>query len=100
MNRNNPWKWALVVFLVAWSLVEIYPPKGRDLIEEFKKEADPMKRDATFTNIVKTAEALRDKNPERGFGNLREAVGTNDIRKYFSFYDVKAELNPNLAILN
>ncbi len=98
MKRNYFWKWALVVFLVAWSLWELNPPTGRNLIEQFKDES--IKSDATFSNIVARAEALSKTNSTRAYGNLREAIGTNDIRPYFPFIDTKAELNPNVAILN
>ena len=98
MKRNNFWKWALVVFLVAWSLWELSPPTGRNLIEQFKD--DSSKSDATFSNIVARAEALSKTNPTSAYGNLKEAIGTNDIRPYFPFIDTKAELNPNVAILN
>ncbi len=98
MKRNNFWKWALVVFLVAWSLWELNPPTGRNLIEQFKD--DSSKSDATFSNIVARAEALSKTNPTSAYGNLKEAIGTNDIRPYFPFIDTKAELNPNVAILN
>jgi SecD/SecF fusion protein len=98
MKRNNSWKWALVVFLVAWSIWSLYPPAPRPLIEEFKNEAT--QTDATFNNIVKRAEELQKKNPANAFGNLQEAIGTNDIRPYFSFIETKAELEPTRAILN
>ncbi|MEO6183255.1 MAG: protein translocase subunit SecD [Verrucomicrobiota bacterium] len=98
MKRNNFWKAALVVFLVVWSLWESNPPRGRNLIEQFKN--DSVKSDATFSNIVARAEELTKTNSARAYGNLKEAIGTNDIRPYFPFIDTKAELNPNLAILN
>lgn len=97
MRRNNFWRWALVVFLVAWSIHEIYPPTSRNLIEVFKDEA--IKQDATFKGILDRAEAMQKTNTARAYGNLRDAVGTNDLRPYF-VYDVKAEKNPNQAILN
>lgn len=98
MKRNNSWKWALVVFLVAWSIWSLYPPAPRPLIEQFKNEAT--QTDATFSNIVERAEELQKKNPANAFGNLQEAIGTNDIRPYFSFIETKAELDPTRAILN
>src|SRR5436190_12378666 len=98
MKRNNSWKWALVVFLVAWALWSLNPPTSRDLIEEFKDQAS--KPDATFNAIVKRAEALKKENPANPFANLKEAIGTNDIRTYFPVIDTKAELDPTRAILN
>ncbi len=98
MKRNNTWKWALVAFVVAWSLFELYPPTNRDLIDVFKKEA--ITSDATFQGIVEKAQELQKQFPERSYVNLREAVGTNDIRPYFTTYDVSKEKDPTLAILN
>ncbi len=98
MKRNNSWKWALVVFLVAWSIWNLNPPTNRNLIEQFKGEAT--KTDATFNAIVKRAEELTKGNPARAYGNLKEAIGTNDIKQYFPFIDTKAEFDPTVAILN
>ncbi len=104
MNRNYYLKWALVVFLVAWSIYELTPPTNRDLIQTFREKAE--KPDATFTAIVKRAEELRaeDKKagiPDRPYTNIREAVGTtNELAKYFPQVDVKTETDPNRAVLN
>ncbi len=98
MKRNNFWKWALVVFLVVWSVWEMYPPTSRDLIEQFKD--DSSQTDATFTNIVKSAEQLRGSDQARSYSSLKTAIGTNDIKKYFAFIDTKAEQDPTQAILN
>ncbi|MEO5803291.1 MAG: protein translocase subunit SecD [Verrucomicrobiota bacterium] len=98
MKRNNSWKWALVIFLVAWSLWSLNPPASRDLIEEFQNEAT--KQDATFNSIVKRAKELKKENSANSFGNLKEAIGTNDIRPYFPDINTKAELDPTRAILN
>ncbi|MGA2176703.1 MAG: protein translocase subunit SecD [Verrucomicrobiota bacterium] len=101
MKKPKFW-WALIVFLVAWSLWEIYPPTSGDLIAEFRDQADPAKADATFNKIVDKALALGRANPDphRQFGNLMAAIGTNDIRPYFSFLDVRNEERPTYAILN
>ncbi len=98
MKRNSSWKWALVVFLVAWSLWELNPPTSRDLIAEFKDEAT--KSDASFNAIVKRAEALQKDDSANTYTSLKTAIGTNDIRPYFSFIDTKAEKDPTAAILN
>src|SRR4051812_39253959 len=98
MNRNHLWKLLFIVFIVAWSAFEIYPPNGRNIIEVFKEEAS--KKDANFTNIVERAQQLQKENPNRSvFADLKEAVGTNEIARYFPF-DVKGEKNPNSAVLN
>ncbi len=56
MNRNNFWRFALVVLVVLWSLYELYPPKGRDLVLYFREKA--VNRDPTFTSIFTNALAL------------------------------------------
>jgi SecD/SecF fusion protein len=101
MKKPKYW-WALIAFLVAWSLWEIYPPTSQNLIVEFRDEADPAKRDATFSKIVENAQAMEkaDPDPHRQFADLMTAIGTNDIRPYFPFADVKAEENPTYALLN
>ena len=73
MKRNNFWKWAFVVFIVAWSLWEIYPPTNRDLIEEFKGRA--VNTDTNFTATLNRAQQLQQQAPTRAFANLAEAVG-------------------------
>jgi SecD/SecF fusion protein len=98
MNRNHFWKLVLIVGLVAWSLYEMYPPKGRDLVQVFQERARGS--DATLSNIVFQARELQKEHPERAFGNLQKAIGTNDITKYFPFMQAKNELYPTTAILN
>ncbi len=102
MNRNNLWKFIIVVVVVAWSFIEMYPPVGRDLVQEFKDKAIGARKDAAYTNILETLEALQQKYPQRAFGNLVEAVGpTNDITVYFPQYsDVKNQPDPSRAVLN
>jgi len=101
MKNTKIW-WALIAFLVAWSLWEIYPPGNQDLINEFSDQADSSKVDATFKKIVQTAQDLQKANPEphREFNDLMKAVGTNDIRKYFPYFDVRSEEHPTYALLN
>jgi SecD/SecF fusion protein len=101
MKKPKFW-WSLIVFLVAWSLWEIYPPSNRNLITEFSEQADPAKEDATFKNIVDTAEALQKANPDphREFNNLMQAIGTNNVQPYFPLLDVRNEERPTYAILN
>jgi SecD/SecF fusion protein len=98
MNRNHFWKLVLIVGLVAWSLYEMYPPKGRDLVQVFQERARGS--DATLSNIVFQARELQKEHPERAFGNLQKAIGTNDVTKYFPFMQAKNELYPTTAILN
>ena len=98
MNRNSFWRWALVALLVAWALYELYPPMGRNLVGVF--QANAVRTDATFNDIVAEAEALGEENPQNAFGNLMVAVGTNDIRTYFPQFETSAQLQPTTYILN
>jgi SecD/SecF fusion protein len=100
--KNHKFWWAFIAFLVAWSLWEINPPTSRDLIQEFRSDADAAKQDATFKKIVDKALALQKENPDphKQFSELSEAIGTNDIRPYFPYFDVHAEDRPTYAILN
>src|SRR5947207_2961121 len=98
MKRNNPWKWLLVVFIVAWSLWEIYPPTNRDLVEEFKGRA--VNTDTNFTAMLGRAQQLQQQVPGRTFANLLEANGTHDISRYFPFVNTASETEPTLAILH
>jgi SecD/SecF fusion protein len=99
MNRNNVWRFVLVVMVVAWSLFEIYPPKGRDLVQVFRDRA-VNRGDTNFVAIVQKAAVLQKAAPDKAYENLKEAIGTNDITKYFPFYDAKAETQPTSYVLN
>ena len=97
MNRNHLWKLLIIVFVVAWSAFEMYPPTARNIIEVFKEEAQ--RKDPAFTNIVERAQQLQKEAPTRPlFSDLKEAVGTNDIAHYFP-YDVKGEKEKTTAVL-
>ncbi len=97
MNRNHLFKFLLILFLLGWSFYEIYPPTGKNLISHFEERS--RNRDAAFTNIVTKARELDKANPVRTYGNLFEAVGTNDISRYFPFFDVSGQKAPNTFIL-
>jgi SecD/SecF fusion protein len=98
MKRNLFWKFVFVLFVVAWSLREMYPPTPRNLLQEFKERAQH--RDAIFSNIVQQAEQMEQKNPQRTFTNLREAIGANSITNYFPWVNLKSQKDPNLAVLH
>ncbi|HEY5915329.1 MAG TPA: protein translocase subunit SecD, partial [Verrucomicrobiae bacterium] len=98
MNRNNVWKWILVAVVVAWSFFELWPPKGRDLIQYFNEKA--VIHDATFSNIVAQARLLQQQFPDKPYDNLAQAVGTNDLNRYFPQYEAKSEAHPTTYILN
>src|SRR5262245_58314192 len=99
MSRNNFWKLVFVILVLVWSFYEIYPPTGSDLTNVFLGRA--VMKDAVFTNIVERLNELQKQNPERKFANLIEAVGTNNVAKYFPFFpEAKGELNPNRYVLD
>src|SRR5206468_10208923 len=98
MKRNNIWKFVLVAFIVVWSLWEIYPPTNRDLVEEFKNRA--VNTDTNFTAILNRVQELQRQAPGRAFVNLQEAIGTNNITRYFPLVNVAAEDDPTLAVLH
>jgi SecD/SecF fusion protein len=103
MNRNNLWRFVLVVVVVAWAFYEMYPPTGRDLVQYFREKA--VGRDAAFNEICNKAEGLQKEAVQKGvpvkaYDSLVTAIGTNDITRYFPAYDTKVEANPTRYILN
>ena len=57
MNRNNTWRFIIVLFAIVWSVLEFYPPGlwggsvlGRDVIQVFEERA--VKQDDAFKAIV------------------------------------------------
>ena len=99
MNRGHLYKLLLIVFILAWAWYSFSPLNGTNLVEVFL-EKGPYKPDAAYTNIVKEVRELQKTHPDRAYGNLRIAIGTNDITHYFPDYDVKAEKDPTVFILN
>ena len=98
MNRGHLYKLLLILFILSWSIYSMLPLKSREIYEVFLEKS--YKHDAAFTNIVNDYKRLAKENPERAYGNLRTAVGTNDITLYFPDFDVKAEKDATLYILN
>src|SRR6266850_4251836 len=98
MNRKNLWRFVIVSLVLIWSIYEIYPPRGRDLVQVFSERA--VARDTNFTAIVSKARELQKIAPDKAYENLRQAVGTNDLTRYFPFYDAKNETHPNTFIVN
>ena len=105
MSRNNTWRWSFVIIAFVLSIYEFYPPSmwggsvlGRDVLTEFERKA--VKRDEAFTAILAQAKAMQATNSVRTYGNLRDAIGTNDIAKYFPFFELDQEPRPTEAILN
>jgi len=98
MNRNNFWRFVLVALVILWSLYELYPPEGRDLLLFFREKA--VNRDPTFSSIFQKAQALQKAMPEKPYDNLIEAIGTNDITRYFPALGAQEQLRPTAYILN
>ena len=98
MKKNDFWKFVFVVFIVCWSLYQIYPPTSRDLVQQFSSRA--VNRDAAFKDILQRLEPLQKARPDREFANLSEAIGTNGIQSYFPFIKTENELYPTTFILN
>lgn len=100
MSSRNLWKWVCVALLLAFSLYEMYPPKAKPLEREFTRRA--VNKDDAFAQIVTRFRELQSQYPNREFQNLLEAVGTNDLRRYFPEYAEAAqrEREPNRYILH
>jgi len=99
MNRNNLWRFIIVVLVVAWALFEIYPPTNRDLIQVFRENARGT--DETLSKIIAHAQDLSKDRPDKEYSSLLEAIGTNDIVNYFPQFTKKINLaNPTVSILN
>jgi SecD/SecF fusion protein len=98
MKRNNTWRWLFVIFLTVWALRELYPPTDQNLITVFQSRA--VGTDTNFTAIVNRAQDLQKRLPDRSYGNLMDAIGTNSIAQYFPAYNVTNELDPTRVVLN
>lgn len=98
MNRNNFWRFVFVLLVLLWSMYELYPPSARPLIEVFKDRAQ--NRDAAFNAILGKAAELQKGAPQKEYDNLKEAVGTNDLNRYYPFFQAKTEEHPTTFILN
>ncbi|HWC61492.1 MAG TPA: protein translocase subunit SecD, partial [Verrucomicrobiae bacterium] len=97
-NRNNLWRFVIVILVVAWALFEMYPPTNRDLIQTFREQARG--GDETLNKIIERAQALSKDRPDREYENLAEAVGTNDITAYFPQFSKTTSTHPTTTILN
>lgn len=87
--KNRAFWWFLVVFLVAWSIWEMQPPRSRDLIVEFQRQAAVSGTNTTVADIVARARELKaERYPTRPFAALLEAAGTNDLQVYFPQFKV------------
>jgi SecD/SecF fusion protein len=98
MKQKHLWQLLLIIFVVAWSIYELTPPTGRDLLQDFRQKA--RSKDAVFSNIVAAAQQLEKERPQRTYGNLKEAVGTNDLTRYFPHINIKGQKEPSRYVLN
>ncbi|HEY1786930.1 MAG TPA: protein translocase subunit SecD [Verrucomicrobiae bacterium] len=99
MNKNDRWKFIVVVLIVLWALYQMYPPTSQDLTQQFASRAEAT--DAIFTNILQRAEAIQKADTNvADFAALSRAIGTNDIQVYFPFINARGEAYPTTAILN
>ncbi len=99
MNKNNNLgRFILVLVIIGWSLLQVYPPTSRDLVEQFSSRAQ--NPDSTLKEIVAQTVALQKAGTNNEFAALQIAIGTNDIQKYFPFIGAKNQVHPNLFILN
>jgi SecD/SecF fusion protein len=76
----------------------MYPPTSRDLVQEFSSHA--VNRDANFTNILERLQPRLQAGIKSEFACLQEAIGTNNLKPYFPFFDAKNQVYPNIYILN
>ncbi len=103
MNRSLLWRFLLIVFIVAACITFAWPPSNRPIIEVFKEKLQ--KSDTNMNAVLKKFDELQKANPQSEFKNLKEAVGTNDLTRYFDYdfknaADASALKDPNGAILN
>src|ERR1017187_8511683 len=98
MNRNNFWRFILVVLVILWSLYELYPPEGRDLLLVFREKA--VARDPAFSTSFTNAQALQRATPEKPYDNLVESSATKPLTRYFPSFGAKDDLPPTPFILN
>ena len=100
MNKNNNLgRFILVLVIIAWALLAIYPPTSRDLVQEFARRAQ--NKDAAFTAILAQTAALQKAGTNNEFTALQVAIGTNDLQKYFPFVaGANNQIHPTTYILN
>jgi SecD/SecF fusion protein len=98
MKQKHLWYLLSIIAIVGLSVYYLMPPTGRDLLQDFQAKA--RNKDAAFSNIVARAQQLEKDVPNRAYGNLRDAIGTNEITKYFPRINTKGQKNPSVHVLN
>jgi SecD/SecF fusion protein len=99
MNSSHLWKLILIIFVVAWSVNEMTPPTNRNLIQVFEEKA-VNSSSTNFQAIVAAAKKLEAEKPDRVYGSLWDAIGTNDISEFFPSYAKGQTTNAKRVILN
>jgi SecD/SecF fusion protein len=100
--KNPKFWWILILCMVVWSLMEMYPPTNQSLIAEFQDQADHSTINSNFNGILAKARELQQASPDPNleFNHLLTAIGTNNIQPYFPYINVKGQENPTYALLN
>ena len=83
MNRNNFWRFVLVVLVILWSLYELYPPEGRDLRAVLPREGGGPGPDL-YRHLPEGA-ALQKAMPEKPYDNL---VGGHRHQRHHPLFPV------------
>ena len=97
---KNPFLWlTAAIGLLVWSAYELYPPTGRDIIEQFEREAENT-QDPNFRTILTKARELAAQPGARSFPSLLDAAGTNSLERYFPRIEIPAGRETNRFILN
>jgi SecD/SecF fusion protein len=97
MTRKNIWQFVFTIVVLVLFVPFLFPPTGHDFSQDFLAQAK--NRDGAFSNIVHNFQAMQATNANRTYGNLKDAVGTNDLRRYFPNINTKDQENPSAAIL-
>src|SRR5262245_44966721 len=97
MTQKHIWYLSIILFVVAFSIYNLTPPTNRDLLRDFQDQA--RNPGTPFSNIVARAQELQKQYPARGYGNLKDAIGTNEIVRYFPHISAKGEKNPSAFVL-
>src|SRR5437867_4258158 len=105
--KNKTFWFLFTLFIVTWSLYELYPPTSRNLIDVFEEQAHntntnlpPAVALEQLKKMGTEARRLEQDKPGRTYSNLREAIGTNVITNYFAYVNVATQRDPTQAILN
>src|SRR5262245_34219213 len=98
MKQKHLWLFLLILGVTVFFGAQMIPPTGRDLLQDFQQKA--RSKDAAYSNVVARAQQLQKEFPGRTYGNLKEAIGTNDITKYFPQINPKGQKNPSAFVLN